>query len=177
MSTVSSNLKPLAASTMVETRSGRSVEPDDSPRGGSPEPGPRRDTAASTGAGRGAATPRRRPRVGRGEAAEPSGGQLTTSQSYTLLALELLVFALPCIFAPKLVGSGRQAGWQVAALELRRDAGIARRGARAGPARCSPTAAASNPTTAAPAALLRPCRPPAPPLARPPTHLRTSTPT
>lgn len=107
---------------MVETRSGRSVEPDDSPRGGSPEPGPRRDTAASTGAGRGAATPRRRPRVGRGEAAEPSGGQLTTSQSYTLLALELLVFALPCIFSPKLVGSGRQAGWQVAALELRRAA-------------------------------------------------------
>lgn len=91
---------------MVETRSGRSVEPGDSPRGGSPERPARKDTA-STGAG--AATPRRRRPGGggRGEAAEPGGsGQLTTSQSYTLLALELLVFALPCIFSPKLVRRG-----------------------------------------------------------------------
>ncbi len=89
---------------MVETRSGRSVEPGDSPRGGSPERPARKDTA--TTGGQGAGTPRRRRPGGaaRGEAAEPSGStQLTTSQSYTLLALELLVFALPCIFSPKLV--------------------------------------------------------------------------
>ncbi|KAI7838055.1 hypothetical protein COHA_008138 [Chlorella ohadii] len=88
---------------MVETRSGRSVEPGDSPRGGSPERPARKDTA--TTGGQGAGTPRRRRPGGaaRGEAAEPSGStQLTTSQSYTLLALELLVFALPCIFSPKL---------------------------------------------------------------------------
>lgn len=88
--------------SMVETRSGLSVEPEpeQSPEGSAHDlsPAGRGDTAATR---RGTASPRRR--RGKHEGAS-SSHELTDSQAYTLLSLALGLMALPCIFTPKLVG-------------------------------------------------------------------------
>lgn len=91
---------------MVETRSGRSVSPGESPRGGSPElDEPRKETAGTAGleARAGPRSPKRSGRGGGGITAGPGGTtQLTHSQAYTLLALALGVISLPLVLTPKL---------------------------------------------------------------------------
>ena len=73
----------------------------------------RRDTAGTTGvtARAGPRSPRGRGRGAGAGGSAAEGRPLTDSQAYTLLALALVLAALPCIVAPKLVSGRRAAQW------------------------------------------------------------------
>lgn len=88
---------------MVETRSGLSVEPPEGEEAGSPATPAAAAKQADTASAAVAARSGGRRRSRGGEAGGEEAHALTDSQAYTLLALALLVAALPCIFTPKLV--------------------------------------------------------------------------
>ena len=109
--------RSISPAAMVETRSGRSVggEEEEYERSASPRAGRHRDTAGTSAGEEGAGERRRRSghahgAGGRGAAAAPAAPPLTDSQAYTLLALLLLLCALPLGFTPKLVSG--QAWWE-----------------------------------------------------------------